>query len=494
MDLQAAALREAITHFEDHKATYAIDHADTKRVIDEMREDFSIETKGCIEVRNRPVQECRSSLTEELARIRKEMASLGDELKQKMEEDRSAQDGKVKKMEELHEVVGKKLDDLELRFQQQPDPSTTVNAINAAMVANEKEAAKIQNALEEVSSSAAKMDQQRALFESRVSEAVKSCQDANAGAAKAVEMAQSHSEEAQRATTAVVTAATSAESQAQEAREAVQVLHNVAATAENHAQKAFEAKAAAEQAVETTAGHMLATTNALASVQSNVSSAENYAQAAAEAKAASQVAAESAESCKAAAADALSALQAKVASAESHAQTAFESKSAAERSAEASENHMVAATNALTAVQSNAESVREKTTEVEQHAASVKEIVLQMTEQASALQETTSAVAAASDRAILAVASEVGENDERAANGEAASEDYGQGDGQPGQTEGEIRKTPVDEEARLVRELSKEILQKLGEEARLSLDPIVPPAHLGRLANQYLLRHQEGDL
>eukprot|EP00913_Durusdinium_trenchii_P017277 g16247.t1 len=57
-------------------------------------------------------------------------------------------------MEELHEVVGKKLDDLELRFQQQPDPSTTVNAINAAMVANEKEAAKIQNALEEVSSSA----------------------------------------------------------------------------------------------------------------------------------------------------------------------------------------------------------------------------------------------------------------------------------------------------------------------------------------------------
>ena len=41
---------------------------------------------------------------------------------------------------------------------------------------------------------------------------------------------------------------------------------------------------------------------------------------------------------------------------------------------------------------------------------------------------------------------------------------------------------PVEQlgEARLVRELSKEILQKLGEEARLSLDPIVPPAHLGQ--------------
>ncbi|CAE7722709.1 EMB2654, partial [Symbiodinium microadriaticum] len=114
----------------------------------------------------------------------------------------------------------------------------------------------------------------------------------------------------------------------------------------------------------------------------------------------------SAESQAAIAQGVVEAVATAVAAAENHARDAQKSADAGSRSVETAETHASAARNALLAVQTNAELVREKAASAEQHSVSVKGMAEAMAEQASALQATSSAVGAASERTTAALSSE----------------------------------------------------------------------------------------
>ncbi|CAJ1388644.1 unnamed protein product, partial [Effrenium voratum] len=128
LDLQAAALREALLDLGEHKEAFAARGSELQQALGEVREDLTIETKGCIEAAcSKVAQECRAMLAEELAAARRDTEELAAELKSKTERDIAAQDA-LKRLEDLSQATECKVEALGQTIQKMPDPTEALNA------------------------------------------------------------------------------------------------------------------------------------------------------------------------------------------------------------------------------------------------------------------------------------------------------------------------------------------------------------------------------
>ncbi|CAJ1366707.1 unnamed protein product [Effrenium voratum] len=355
--------RQELQKQQQQLEAFAARGSELQQALGEVREDLTIETKGCIEAAcSKVAQECRAMLAEELAAARRDTEELAAELKSKTERDIAAQDA-LKRLEDLSQATECKVEALGQTIQKMPDPTEALNAQLANVSAAQQAAADARTL-------------------ARSQEGGVNFTWANFLSAAPVGVAESHAKTASEAQELAGRAAALAEEHSGDTQQTAARVGAQAAAAEGHvqsAQKALEAATAAASAAESnmqSAQKAMETTTAAAPWR--VGSAEAAAEQA----------------------------QGAAGSAHAAARGPVRPDGRGLLEVEATENHAGAARNALAAVQTNADTVREKVAQVEHHAASVKDAAAQMAEQASALQETSSQVALASDRAASALGSE----------------------------------------------------------------------------------------